>query len=288
MKLLMKVSAGLFALLALTLLAGAVINAGFDNTLPVYNNPFVLALFAALAVLTLLCCLNKKWLSLHGVGFLLCHVAFVLFLAAAFVYYVVGEDGELELVIGGPAETYVVQDDGMGTLTLPFSVACSEFDVEYYPQQYAYSAYDPAAGGYAQKGRAARGADGTLDLGKYGVVPAATLAEWEASGEGVLSFGETRIVADGAPAVREYTAQLRLDGGAAQPIRVNHPVRHGGWKFYLMSYRSDNTGTPYAVVLHAKRDPALGVAVAGLALLPVGTFLLCLRRRNETEEVKKA
>jgi len=77
---------------------------------------------------------------------------------------------------------------------------------------------------------------------------------------------------------KEYEAVLSFmdESGKAEErsLMVNRPVRHGGWKIYLMSY--DETGGTTAVSLLFKKDPVEFVSTAGFWGIIVGSFLMCL------------
>lgn len=100
--------------------------------------------------------------------------------------------------------------------------------------------------------------------------------------DGLVSFGFSICVPRFEPvytgeAVSQYRAELRLIGGGqdeTRPIQVNSPVRHGGWKFYLMDY--DHEAQSY-VTLHAKKDPGNRLFAAGLWMVLIGTYLMCFR-----------
>ena len=252
-------------------------------TLPVYSSALVLASLALLACLTAACCFAKKWLSLRGIGFLICHLSLVLFLAAAFVWFVWGQSGTLTLSR--------IDKQGSSTLSsgdeLPFTVTCDNFTVTYRVEDtFAYATPDGAD--YKERGKTAllaevdgngvRFLSDSLSCGKYGRVPLDAIYIDGVLQDQVVYNGILLTRLDESAAVRRYTASVTYSDGGHSALWVNHPDRHNGWKLYLKSYTDER------VTLEAKRDPANAFAIAGLILCPVGTFLLCLRPRKKREE----
>lgn len=80
---------------------------------------------------------------------------------------------------------------------------------------------------------------------------------------------------------REYEAVLNImdetSGQTTYSLMVNHPVRHGGWKIYLMSYSEEDM----TVSLLFKKDPAGFMTTAGFVAIVVGTFMMCLFPANK-------
>lgn len=78
---------------------------------------------------------------------------------------------------------------------------------------------------------------------------------------------------------KHFLATLRIldDQGAdtSHELKVNHPVAHGGWRFYLTNYRPFRNG--YIVSLSAKQDPGRPFAIAGIWMIIVGVALTCLQ-----------
>ena len=79
----------------------------------------------------------------------------------------------------------------------------------------------------------------------------------------------------------EATVEFFLSDGTIEkvPLSVNHPIYRSGWKIYLM-----NVGTsPYGyeqVNLLLKKDPAEFISVAGIILIILGTFMICILPKN--------
>lgn len=79
--------------------------------------------------------------------------------------------------------------------------------------------------------------------------------------------------------VKHYDAQVEffLRDGTVETLHltVNHPIYRGGWKIYLMSVGTSPYGYEQVTLL-IKNDPAEFVSVAGIALIILGTFMMCL------------
>ena len=57
-----------------------------------------------------------------------------------------------------------------------------------------------------------------------------------------------------------------------EPLAINHPFTHRGWRFYLMSY--DREAQRY-VWLSARRDPGRPIVIAGIWGILLGVTWLC-------------
>lgn len=84
-------------------------------------------------------------------------------------------------------------------------------------------------------------------------------------------------------AVKHYDAEVEffLRDGTVETLHltVNHPIYRGGWKIYLMSVGTSPYGYEQVTLL-IKNDPAEFVSVAGIALIILGTFMMCLLPEN--------
>ena len=84
--------------------------------------------------------------------------------------------------------------------------------------------------------------------------------------------------------IRQYVSSVKVvdrDDGrlSAAEIRVNHPLRVNGWWIYQYGYGPDQTDT-MCTQLRCVKDFGLPVAALGGALLLIGTFVLCFRKRE--------
>ena len=100
---------------------------------------------------------------------------------------------------------------------------------------------------------------------------------------------ETEYYEDGK-SVKHYegTVEFFLSDGTIEQtsLTVNHPLYRGGWKIYLM-----NVGvSPYGyeqVNLLMKKDPAEFLTTAGIVLIIVGTFMMCLLPKGKSDFRRK-
>lgn len=87
-------------------------------------------------------------------------------------------------------------------------------------------------------------------------------------------------------------AVLDLKKGIETPfhIRMNEPLRYGGWTFYQASYVDRGDGT-FLSVLSAGRDPGVPVKYAGSVVLVAGVAAMFLFRKpkvfNTVKEIKE-
>lgn len=84
---------------------------------------------------------------------------------------------------------------------------------------------------------------------------------------------------------KQYIANLRLSDPVSlqakrSEIKVNSPIKHKGWKIYLMSHSQNED----YVTLLLKKDPAEGVALTGIYMTMIGGVLMCLVRRKKAGE----
>lgn len=282
MKIKLRLSVVLLLVFALVMLV-AVILAELTE-MPVYSSPIVIGLLALLGLLTVASCFSKRWLTLKNCGFLIAHLAVVLFLISAFVWYVWGVTGVTTLYAGGNGTRFVYEVDKNGNVTanheMPFAVQCDDFQIEYHPYKYTYSVVEGS--GYVEKGKAELTENG-LDCGKYGTVPVSEFYSEDGQMNTQIQYQSLLLSWDGQyPSVKQYHADISFSDGENARISVNNPASHKGWKIYLQSYSFEATdnGMNFIVTIQAKHDPASDFAILGLALCPIGTFLLCLRPRR--------
>jgi len=67
------------------------------------------------------------------------------------------------------------------------------------------------------------------------------------------------------------------DSKKTKPVRVNHPVTHRKWLFYLVSYDPD---APDQVVMRIRRDPGRIPFITGAWSMMLGISLHCFRKRK--------
>ncbi len=245
----------------------------------VFYSPVFIALLSALGIALIVCAVRRRP-SRRQVGFHLTHLSVALILLGAFLGFAFGERTQLAVPVAADHETRELPLADGGSAGLPFGLSVTDFEVLYYPPDYVL--YRPSGeAGYEFVRRVRLPAEGTLDLGEAGSIAVEDLkddaGEWLP--ERALAGG--RVLRRAAAMPRRYAAALRISdpGGAVrrEELAVNHPVEHGGWRFYLMSY--DEDAARY-VVLSARRDPGRRLVIAGIWALMAGVAIMCFRRRG--------
>ncbi|QHI70647.1 cytochrome c biogenesis protein ResB [Tichowtungia aerotolerans] len=263
----------IFCAVILLLLAGVLPVGNGMSARAVYYSPLMILLLALLSGLCVRCCFKRRPL-----GFILVHFGVVIILAGAFVGYVAGTKGSLQLSLQSPRpQGRLVTQDG-ATVDFGFDVAAEDFEVWFYPP--VYTLYRPLPpeeilpgqmpfekiGELNPKGRE------RLQVGDV-QLPVSTLRK---NGEWVerYRFADGSFLFRGSPTPSYYGVTLLIDGEKI-PVSINHPADHHGWRFYLVSY--DQRARRY-VQLSARRDPGRGSVIAGIWIVMIGTFVLCFRK----------
>ncbi len=91
---------------------------------------------------------------------------------------------------------------------------------------------------------------------------------------------EAEYIYEPAP-VGQYVSRVTLLDGSGREVRaaevkVNHPLRHGGFTLYQAAYDPEDEKVS---VLEASKDPGVAVVYAGFILLMTGLTLHLFRRR---------
>jgi len=264
----------------LLLLTGVLpVGKGLEAT-AVYYSPVMILLLGLLSGGCVLCCFKRRPL-----GFILVHLGVVIVLVGAFVGYVTGVKGMLQLQLVRPvAERQVLNQTG-DPVRFGFEVTAKDFEVEFYPPVYhLYRMLPPeqVVPGQMPFAKAAEydtAGNDFIEIDGIGRLEVSNL--WnEARGEWtprrMLDFGAFLHLASQTPSHYGVTLQI-VDGEqhVELPVRINHPAGYKGWRFYLMSY--DQVNRSY-VVLSARHDPGRGAVIAGIWIVILGTFIFCFRR----------
>lgn len=275
----------LCAVLLLLLTAVLPVGKGLDAT-AVYTSPVFIFLLAVLSGSSVWCCIKRKF-SLKKVGFYLVHFGVVIILLGAFLGYVAGTKGTLQLSLR-PAQFVGRLLTGEGdTVGFGFEVAAKDFSVKYYPPVYhLYRELPPErmvpgqmpfekTGEFDTAGKTVLMLD---ELGEFSVSNLWNEAQQEWVSRRMVERGAFLNLGSQTPSFFGVTLLIR-DGGPPieLPISINHPAGYKGWRFYLTSY--DQAGQRY-IVVSARRDPGRAAVVAGIWMLIVGTFVLCFRREG--------
>ena len=275
----MRVSIVIFCALILLLLTGVLpVGKGLEAT-AVYTSPVMILLLALLSASSVKCCFKRR-----SVGFYLVHAGVVVILAGAFVGYVAGKKGAVQLQLLRPVAVGGLT--GEKPVPFGFEVGAKDFTVEFYPP--VYDLYRELPRNQVQPGQMPFGKVAEydtagkefLDIAGIGRVDISNL--WnEARGEWtqrrMLDAGAFLHLASQTPSHYGVTLQIVDEEKELElPISINHPAGYKKWRFYLMSY--DQMNRSY-VVLSARHDPGRGAVIAGIWIVMIGTFILCFRRQ---------
>ena len=273
-------------LIVLFLLAGAIpLHGGLE--LAVFRTPVFWSLLAILAVWCIIaCCKPKRFKSLRGIVFLLAHGGVVLLLLGAAIGLFTGKKTQFAAYIGaqpanelpGPANT---------TYPLDFSLAVTDFKVDYYPPSYHYYAPPEKEGDDFTLVKTLKpNMDGTITLPKHGgTISKDLLTDEDGHWKTQIFLDNNYLLHKAAPTPKlfEATAQLTLPDGTALPPKafsVNHPLNFHGWRFYLMSHDTQNNEY---IVITARRDPGRYCVIAGIWMIIAGVAILCWFSQSRTE-----
>ncbi len=165
-------------LIVLFLLAGAIpLHGGLE--LAIFRTPVFWALLAILAVWCIIgCCRFKRFKSLRGIGFLLAHGGVALLLLGAAIGLFAGKKTQFAAYIGAsPANELPAPANT--TYPLDFSLAVTDFKVDYYPPSYHYYAPPEKEGDDFTLVKTLKpDMDGTIRLPKHGdIIPKEKLAD---------------------------------------------------------------------------------------------------------------
>ena len=251
--------------------------------------------------------------NFYSLGFYILHIGIILFFIGSFVYTVSGESVYIN-VVNGNSVTNTIQyqmerdgytkddilnlkdgfsrkisasEEGGEPIDLGFFFRISDFKTEYYDPVYSYTDESGVSVTIAKedvltdsegKKYCLVGKDG--EEKRYEVVETSGVKHYEAT----LVFSDSGMLSD----------------LSTESLTVNHPIYRGDWKIYLMASTVDYSflatdpnflvslyGTPNRaygveiVQLMVKKDPTEFVSVAGILLIILGTFMMCLIRPRE-------
>ncbi len=276
----MKIAVVVFSALILFLLTGVIPVPGGLHANTIYYSPVFMLLLLLLSLLSVRCGLRRKF-AIKQTGFYLVHFAVVLILAGAFVGYVAGTKGTVQLALR-PSQAVGHFLNGAGnTVSLGFEVAAEDFQVKFYPpfyQRYCPLPSEKIVPGqmpYEKSGEFSPSENGVCTIKRIGVVSNL----WNEVGQ---SWVQRKMLPDGsflylAGQTPSFYGVTLLIEGRKLPVSINHPADYKGWRFYLMSYDQKNQSY---VQLSIRRDPGRTAVIAGMWLAIVGTFVLCFRKEE--------
>lgn len=279
----MIIAINLLLILCLFFLAGAIPRPAVD-VLAVFHTPVFFVLLALLGVLCLVWSaryLGRRWSS-RTLFFLAAHLGVASLLAGAALGYFRGERTQFAATVGATPESALPGPDDQ-VIPLPFSLAITSFRAEHYPP--SYHLYEPPATAdedYVLLGTYRFDRNGRMLLPDLQELSDDQLCDengvWQS--QMILPSGQLLHRGSAAPSHFSAMAQIidpaRPDEQQEMAFGVNWPLCYGDWRFYLMSY---DTQDERYVVLSARRDPGRPLVIAGLWLMIVGCAGLCWQKR---------
>lgn len=267
----------LCAVILLLLTAVLPVGKGLEAT-AVYTSPVFIFLLALLSGASVWCCIKRKF-SAKQIGFYLVHLGVVVILVGAFVGYVAGIKGVIQLSVRPPQLVNQLLSSEGDAVDLGFEIAAEDFQVKFYPpvyQLYQRLPFEEAVPGqmpYKQIGEFRADESGVCSVDGVGMVSNLwneVNQEW--TQRKMLPDGSFLNLAGKTPSF--FGVTLLLDGKKL-PVSINHPAQYKGWRFYLMSYDQNNQRF---VQLSVRRDPGRMAVIIGIWLTIIGTFIFCFRK----------
>ena len=273
------------SIVVLFMLAGVLPTKG-GMQIAIFRTPAFIALAAGLCVFVLICATTRRGSWARRIPFLLSHVGAVILLTGALGGFLWGIHGDLVLPLMEQHRMESLRTDDGRNVPLGFQVAAKRFQVDYYSPQ--YDVYRPGSQTSFAKGqdrydfvrRVPIEGLAEIDLGEGGLVPVKELKSGGEESWSLLHRLTNGWILRQAPRTAKlFEAELvftDMDSTRTNGVlRVNHPLIHHGWFFYLNSF--DEKARRY-VIIGARRAPLRGMVMVGIWLLMVGTAWLCWQR----------
>jgi hypothetical protein len=300
--------------IVLFLLAGVIPSPQGVEVKGLFQSSFFMFLAAVLAMAMVWACFRRRP-ALSQIPFWMAHAGVALALGGAAVDHFWGKSHQLVMPLHEPPSKQFQNMDkvdprsmmGGGMTEMPFMMRLGKLDVfSYDPKAYQVYRSGPTsdgkvefkpAGQIAPQLETMKGRDDkpvqiwTISLAK---IPGLD-KEWAEEkipvgqlvpGKGtrlrkMVPLGELSLACDPPPPDKTIDAKLEFNEGkemVAQDFTVNHPAAYKGWRFYMMSY--DTEQFQWAMIT-ARHDPGRGVVIAGLWLVILGVAGICFwRPRN--------
>lgn len=285
---LMKASIWVFLCIVVLLIVGSivmVVNEG-ENF---FANPYFILLLAVFALLTILCSCRHGF-SVKKIGFHLCHFGIVAILIGGCI----GTFKTVKTNFAVPVDPNMfysqLQLDDESVAELGFNFGLIDFEVEKYDPDYGLYKFvgqdrnNPQNEDFVFVKEVKQHIDGTYDAGRYGRIPFAQLRD-ATSPDGWAEHylvNDDMVLFKSYAADKQYVAKMRISSDTGEKIdkevRVNHPLDYNGWRFYLVSYDT-NQGT--YVSFSARRDPGRLFVIYGIWANMIGTAFICFKRSKK-------
>ncbi|MBM4152569.1 MAG: cytochrome c biogenesis protein ResB [Kiritimatiellaceae bacterium] len=277
----MKVGILLLSAIVLFLLAAVIPVPGGLSAAALYFSPVFIFLLLLLSLTIIRCCWHRSF-SFKQIGFYLVHLGVVFILIGAFIGYLKGEKGVVQISLSPSRPAEQCFDREGAPIDFGFKVTAEDFQVDYYPPVYRWyrsvppDQVVPGKMPFEVSGEFTTTEQGICAIDGFGVVSNL----WD---ETTKEWTQRKMLADGsfihsaAQTPSFFGVTLRIDDHSL-PVRINHPAQFRGWRFYLMSY--DQQSQRF-VQLSARRDPGRMLVIVGIWMTIVGTFWICLRKSGD-------
>lgn len=276
----MKLTLLVFSALIVLLLTAVIPLPGGQNANVVYYSPVFMFLLAVLSVSSIWCCIKRKF-SLKQIGFYLLHLGVVTILVGAFIGYLAGTKGSVQLSLISPRPTGQLLTAERKPVHFGFDVAAEDFEVKFYPPVYRLYRKLPPEEVVPGKMPYELVKENTADEQGFCVVEGVGTVSnlWNASSQ---EWVQRKILTDGlllnlAGQTPKFFGVTLVFDGEKRSVSVNHPTQFKGWRFYLMSYDQNNRRY---VQLSVRRDPGRRAVIIGIWLTLAGSFIFCFRKQG--------
>ncbi len=255
----------------------------------VFKSPVFMICGLLLALSSFLACFKVRFLK-KNIAFFINHLSIVAIITGVFLSIFLEKKGEFRSPLGKDYVIEVVpQPSGKNTMRpvnndipLGFGISFSDFEVSYFDPSFArfkmvqkdngigemYDDYEYVETAQVKDCHLIF-SDG-LTVEKSALINGFT-NEWRTQ----VPLEDQSILQLNALMDKEYHVTANIYDEErnlidSQLMKINHPVDHGGWRFYLMSY--DKKEKRHVTIL-AKRDPGAPFVTYGLWILLLGVFL---------------
>ena len=295
MKNLIKISIILFLVCSVYFTVAVIINNVFDKEIPVYDNIFVVILFASISVLILMSFILGK-IPLRNFGFYISHLGVICLLTGIFIGYLSSSTIQITLPVNKNSTSYDIYTKDMQDITLPVNIRCTDFKIEYVSPIYKATFFDLNSA--QNKTINVTLKNNELTISEIKTIDVSEIVDTENNyllSTVVDGIKLELINPDKIKNVSNYAANIDFNDPSKNISReglnlsVNHPLEFSGYKFYLTSYNQDQDANMY-LLLDVKYDPVTNIVLIGLWSVIVGTFIICLfpykNKATKKEEVK--
>ena len=282
----MKFTVFILALIVLFMLAG-VLPVAEGTQAVVLHSPVFMVLLALLACAILYCCIRRRP-GVKQIGFYLGHLGVAAILIGAAIGFVAGQKTSCAIPISTIHAISELPQENAEPIQLDFSIAVTQFTVEYYdPPYYLYqpvtSTGEIPRTDYEFVEKISLAGSESVEINDSFSVSSQTLKDGNGQWVPQHFLENGWVLQKGEAMPLHYSAQIRLKGtdddAVEAELAVNHPVSYAGWRFYLMSYDQQNERY---IVVSARRDPGRGLVIGGIWAVIVGIAVLCFRKKGVT------